>query len=71
MPRIKIKDLPKDQKISAAEMRAVLGGTDYLNQALLPQGEDLIKEGTIQLYGLRKLFGGAALYGGYNQVYGG
>jgi len=26
MPRLKIKDLPKDQKISKEEMRKVLGG---------------------------------------------
>jgi hypothetical protein len=66
MPRIKIKDLPKDKKISKAEMKAVLGGTDYLNQAILPQGEDLIKSGDVQL------FGGTILYpyGGFKSLYG-
>ena len=70
MARIKIKDLPKDQKISEAEMKTVLGGTDYLGQAILPQGEDLIKSGTVQMYGY--LYGGyGQLYGGYGQPYGG
>jgi hypothetical protein len=66
MARIKIKDLPKDQKISKAEMKAVLGGVDYMNRAILPQGEDLIKSETVQL------FGGVILYpyGGIKSLYG-
>jgi hypothetical protein len=68
MSRIKIKDLPKDQKISMAEMKAVLGGTDYLNQAILPQGEDLPKAGDVQMIGLgRKII---YPYGGYSGIYG-
>ena len=79
MPRIKIKDLPKDQKISAAEMKTVLGGTDYSVLETLPQGEDLQKQGTVQLFGMRKIiypYGGGyygSLYGGMiggNKFYG-
>lgn len=71
MSRIKIKDLPKDQKISLAEMKAVLGGTDYLNRAILPQGEDLIKAGSVQLYGgYVYLYGGYGLYGGGGSLFG-
>lgn len=55
MPRIKIKELPKDQKISKAEMKAILGGTDYLNQAILPQGEDLIKPGIVKYMGMGQI----------------
>ncbi|MGD8540123.1 MAG: hypothetical protein PVI66_15535 [Candidatus Aminicenantes bacterium] len=29
MPRIKIKDLPRDTKISKEEMKAVMGGYSY------------------------------------------
>ena len=29
MPRIKIKDLPKDKKISKEEMKMVMGGIGY------------------------------------------
>ena len=66
MARIKIKDLSKDQKISKAEMKAVLGGVNYVNRAILPQGEDLIKSDNVQL------FGGVILYpyGGIKSMYG-
>ena len=67
MSRIKIKDLPEDQKISLAEMKAVLGGTDHLNQAILPRGEDLIKAGSVQLYGgyVYPYGGGRSMCGSY------
>ena len=38
MARIKIKDLPKDQKISRDEMRKVFGGTVSANKPYLQSG---------------------------------
>ena len=38
MARIKIKDLPKDQKISRDEMRKLFGGTVSANQPYLQSG---------------------------------
>ena len=38
MTRIKIKDLPKDQKISRDEMRKVFGGTASAKQPYLQSG---------------------------------
>ena len=74
MSRIKIKDLPKDQKVSAAEMKAVLGGTDYLSQAILPQGEDLLKPSNVQMMGMGSKFVypyGGGLPGIYSGLFGG
>ena len=47
-------------------MKAVLGGFDYGNQTILPQGEDLIKSANVQY------MGGAILYpyGGIKNLYG-
>jgi hypothetical protein len=69
MPRIKIKDLSKDQKISEGEMKAAVGGTNYSTKAILPQGEDLMQPRFYGMYGRgAKLYpysGGRGLYGGY------
>ena len=64
MTRIKIKNLQMDQKISKAEMRTALGGGTYLHQRILPQGEDLVKAGRMQMYGLGNF---RYMYGAYGK----
>ena len=72
MSRIKIKDLPKDQKISNEEMKRVLGGMTLSSQSILPQGEDLMKAGAEQFLPTSiALYGGSAFYGGRAIIIGG
>lgn len=49
-------------------MASVMGGPEYLSQAVLPQGQNLVKPGSVQYMGQ----GGYAMYGsGFGYPYGG